>query len=147
LATRDTKDLYEMLGARTAVLAVRPADSDNLLRDPDLASRSSEWALRTIDPGELQALGTRVFLRWSRALHGLLCGSAGEDKDLRDRLWSAITGKTGGISALLSATLVSSFGAAPAVAAIVATLVAKVILQPAGEEVCSYWAARLGAEK
>jgi hypothetical protein len=147
LATRDAKALYGILGACTVALAVQPAESDNVLRDPDLATRSPDSNLRAIDAADLQTLGARVFLRWSRALHELLCGSSDEDKDLRDRLWSAITGKTGGITALFSAVLVSSFGATPAVAAIVATLIAKVVLQPAGEELCSYWAKQLDIEK
>ncbi len=103
-----------------------PVDVDDLLRD-------------TISQG----VGRRVFKRWSLALHNFLCGSGNEDQALRARLMSALTGKEGGAVALIAGTLVAAFGASPAIAALVATLVMRVVIAPAAEEICETWAKSL----
>jgi hypothetical protein len=104
-----------------------------------------------IDPDRLPrdsatlAIGRRILLRWSRVTHDFLCTSGGEDEDLRKRLMSALTGRDGGATALLAGSLVAAFGASPAVAAIVAALLMKLVVAPAKDELCQSWATSLAA--
>jgi len=64
---------------------------------------------------------------------------------LRHRLMSALTGREGGAPALLAGTLVAAFGLSPAVAALVAALLMKLVIAPAKDELCQSWAAALNA--
>jgi hypothetical protein len=91
------------------------------------------------------ALGRRILARWSRATYDFLCKSGGSDDDLRHRLMSALTGREGGAPALLAGTLVAAFGLSPAVAALVAALLMKLVIAPAKDELCQSWAAALNA--
>ena len=88
-------------------------------------------------------LGKRIFRRWSKALHDFTCSSSMDEKDVRDRLINAISGKEGGGVALIAATLVGAFGVSPAVAAVIAALVSRLIIAPAADEVCQAWAKSL----
>jgi hypothetical protein len=88
---------------------------------------------------ETTTVGKLIFRRWSRVLHNFACNSESEDADLRDRLLNAISGKSGGGVALVAAMLVASFGLSPAVAAVIAALLAKLIVAPAADEVCKAW--------
>jgi hypothetical protein len=87
---------------------------------------------------ELQSLGRRIFLRWSRTLHQFVCVPDKEDADIRERLLSALTGAEGG-AAVIAGVLVACFGASPANAAIIAALLLKIIIVPAGAELCEAW--------
>jgi hypothetical protein len=89
------------------------------------------------------AVGRRILARWSRTMHDFLCKSGGDEEDLRERLFNAITGRDGGATALLAGTLVAAFGASPGVAAIVAALLMKLVIAPAQDELCQAWAAAL----
>ena len=84
-------------------------------------------------------LGRRVFARWSRALHDFLCTPGAEDQQLRERLLNAIFARDGGGVAIVSGGLVAAFGLSPGVAAIVATLVVKLVVAPAQGELCEAW--------
>jgi hypothetical protein len=141
----------------TVVAALQRSSEPDLLaalaqRVQEATSGSVSIARMTpIDPDRLPrdsatlALGRRIFLRWSRATHDFLCNSGGADEDLRKRLLSAITGRDGGATALLAGTLVVTFGASPAVAAIVAALLMKLVVAPAKDELCQSWATSLAA--
>jgi hypothetical protein len=89
------------------------------------------------------ALGQRVFRRWSAALYNFLCGTAREEEALRSRLMSALIAKEGGAVALIAGTLVAAFGASPAIAALVATLIMHLVITPAAQEICESWAKSL----
>jgi hypothetical protein len=120
-------------------------------RVQDAAEGSPGIARMTaIDPDRLPrdsatiALGRRIVARWSRTMHEFLCGGGGEEEeDLRRRLMAALTGRDGGAPALLAGTLVAAFGASPAVAALVAALLMKLVIAPAKDELCRSWAASL----
>ncbi|ESY77456.1 hypothetical protein X739_32980 [Mesorhizobium sp. LNHC220B00] len=87
-------------------------------------------------------LGKRIFMRWSRTLQEFVCNPNDTDTDLQSRLVAALTGKEGGL-AVIAGVLVASFGASPAVAAIVATLLLKLVAEPLRGELCAYWAEQL----
>ncbi len=89
--------------------------------------------------GAFQEFGKMLFRRWNKALYEFVCQSSGEDNELRERLIGVLTGKEGGAAALLAGTLVAVFGVSPALAAVVATLVIRLVITPAGEVLCSSW--------
>lgn len=136
----------------------KPAvDSLASARDADLfaalgyqLSRSAEGSVRGgyiagIDKDDLprdkafQDLGKRLFERWNKTLHEFVCGSSSENKVLRERLVAALMGKEGGAAALLAGTLVAVFGVSPALSAVIATLVVRLVVKPAAHELCESW--------
>lgn len=134
LATQTTDELYRLIYVRTSQMAAPCGSSDLNLR-----SRSGEDdALRTSEATEI---GRRIFMRWSKTLHAFVCAPQNEDADLRSQLVSAIVGKGGGAAALVAGTLVASFGLSPAVSALVAALLLKLIVAPAADELCATWQA------
>jgi hypothetical protein len=56
---------------------------------------------------------------------------------------NAIFSKHGGGVALLAGGLVAVFGLSPAIAAVVAALLVKIIIAPTANEICSTWGATL----
>lgn len=137
LSVQDENDLYAALAQRLGRISEREPtsfafdtsfDTDDLLRDD-----------ATI------GLGKRIFRRWNGALHQFACKSDKEDQDLRTRLLNALTGSEGG-AAVIAGVLVAAFGASPAVAAIIAALLLKIVIKPATEEICDAWAKSLGSE-
>jgi hypothetical protein len=90
-------------------------------------------------------LGKRIFRRWNRTLHDFACNANAEDRDLKDKLLSAISMKTGGGTAVVAAVLAGYFLVSPPLAAVLAALLIKLILVPAGQEVCQAWAGALNA--
>lgn len=87
LLAQSEVDLYAALAQRVELAATgSPAvtefsmafSRDLLLRDESAIS-----------------VGKRIFRRWSRALHQFACIPDKQDQDMRDRLWSALTGTEG----------------------------------------------------
>lgn len=87
---------------------------------------------------KLTKLGKSIFLRWSLVLHEFVCNPKSSDRALQARLVGALSGRSGGVTALI-AVLVSYFALPAGVAVIIATLLVKLIVEPAGEEICSAW--------
>ena len=132
LLKKTAGELYVQLGA--------------LSLDPGAARRGSEGGYRSsVDPDDLQRgpaaseLGRRIFLRWSHALHDFTCKPREEDKALQEQIIQAIFDKNGGGVALLAAGLVTAFGVSPAISAVVAALIVKLIVAPAMDELCKVW--------
>ena len=92
-------------------------------------------------PG-LVDLGRRVLRRWNRALHGLACNPSDEDRDLKDKVFKALTGAEGG-TAILAGVIVTAFGLNIVAATLVATLVIRLFADTAGDEVCKWWGEHL----
>lgn len=86
----------------------------------------------------LVSAGKRIFVRWNRALHEFACKPSDADKDLQSNLLRALTGKEGG-TALIAGVLVTAFGMSVVLATLVATLLLKIVIVPAGEESCTIW--------
>jgi hypothetical protein len=127
----DEADLFQLLGSRITQCSTAPmrslsfdapVDKDDLVRGP-----------------ELFELGQRIFWRWSGTLHRFICSPSGDDADVKSQLLEAIGSKGGGLTALTAGILVSSFGVSPAIAAVVAALLLKLVFQPAGDEICEFW--------
>lgn len=94
---------------------------------------------------DLLELGTRIFRRVEREIHGMVCGGAAEDKGDRESILKA-TGSDVALGTALYAALTASLGLAPAVATVVAALLIKRIFAPAGEEICKFWAERIAKQ-
>lgn len=127
-------DLFAALGQRLSDSgnSGRVASLDKSVQVDDLVRGSA-----------MEELGRRVFRRWNLALHEFVCKSQGEDQDLRQRILHALSGKDGGAVALIAGILVAAFGASPAIAAIVATLLVRLFLNPTKDAVCEYWSEQL----
>ncbi len=135
LSHRSNEDLYAALAMRvgnTVDDQYRGATGFNVPFDADELRRDSESV----------NIGWRVFARWNRALHQFVCQPEGEDAKIRDQLLRALTGKEGGI-AVIAGILVATFGASPAVAALVAALLVRILVVPAADEVCRSWASSI----
>lgn len=83
-------------------------------------------------------LGSAIFKRLHKELHSLICGGVQTDEE-REKLKKMLSLDVAGMSVALATLLVSQFAVSPAIAAIVALLVVKKFIQPAGEEFCEFW--------
>jgi hypothetical protein len=131
LSNLSNSDLYAALAYHSALIAEGRAvpaaiDADDLPRE-----------------ASYQRIGRILFRRWNCTLHDFVCKSEGEDQQLREKLAAALTGKEGGAAALVAGILVSSFGVSPVLAAIIGTLLIRIIVAPAVDELCSYWTSSL----
>lgn len=92
---------------------------------------------------DLVNLGKAIFSRWNRTLHDFACGAGEDGTRMRDDLFKALTGKEGGV-ALTASVLVGFFGLSIVTATLIATILLKVVVVPAGEEVCRVWGETIG---
>lgn len=127
-------DLFSALGQRISDSSIngRTPALDTHIDIDDLVRSSA-----------MEELGRRVFYRWSLALHQFVCNPSSDDQDLREKILQALSGKDGGAVALIAGVMVAAFGASPAIAAIVATLLVRLLLNPAREELCAFWSEKL----
>lgn len=99
------------------------------------------------DPGkftqgpEQEQLGRKIFLRWSSAFHDLVCGSDQQDQLLRRQVISILSGaqESGGIAYMAGQLMVHFHNLPFAVAVLVCTVTAKLVVRPAMDEVCFAW--------
>lgn len=110
------------------ILSMRVIDLDKLPMDDETVS-----------------FGKRIFRRWNKAAHDFLCSPDPQNDELRERVLRAITGRDAGAPALLAASLVATFGIAPAVAAIVSALLMQIVIGPFADELCWKWTALLAS--
>lgn len=129
LCNRRAPDLFAALAQRVSDTAI--SDSN---RGFGAAIEVGAFTLNN----ETVALGRRIFHRWNKTLHQFVCEPDSNDDAVRTKLISALTGREGGV-AVVAAALVTTFGANMGVAAIVAALLMRLFLQPAGEELCATW--------
>jgi hypothetical protein len=87
------------------------------------------------------ALGKKVVLRCSRALHDFVCND-GEDPALRAKLTQALIGRDVSAISIITAALTFT-GVAPSIAILVATVINQVLFVPTIQELCASWDARL----
>jgi hypothetical protein len=139
LLTADEDTLLEKLGMRQiANTAQQPAV---LQYDPVLTHDSQ--VMGALD--DVRTLGRRLLARWSRELHKVMCGTAAADQKDRESLLKAIGVSDVAIASALTVLLIG-WGVAAAVATVVAALLVKRIIGPAGDEFCKLWGEKLGTE-
>jgi hypothetical protein len=137
LLKADEDQLYSQLGIRAKALAVDPSVSGSF--DPDVAYDEAEMGI--LD--DVRDFGKRLFRRWNRELNNLICGSDPDSREERAQLAKALGISEATAAAYISVLLVTSFGLAPALAAVAAAIIIKRFFRPALEEFCSVWQARL----
>jgi hypothetical protein len=135
LISRPENDLYALLASRVSDPGAAVGSADDRFR--------TAYDIDDLERGPAAELGKRIFGRCSRAAHDFCCSSGADDKKLRDQMLNAIFSKDSGGVALLAGGLVAAFGLSPAIAAVVAALLVKIIVAPAAEELCSTWGATL----
>ena len=128
-------DLFEALALKVQEAATTSAS---------IATFDAKFDSDLLTRGPMAEVGKRIFQRWSRTLHDFVCKPNSEDAGLRDKLIKSLTGKDGGM-AVLAGILVATFGASPAVAALLAALFVRLFAQPAAEEICKAWDEQLAA--
>ena len=133
LMRADVNELYELLALRVKTMEINPSQAGVL----EMKVRLDEGD-RGIK-GEIIELGKRIFHRWNAAAYQIVCGPEAVDTEDRKKFVDAIGINETTMAAALSAILVSSFGLAPTIAAVVATLVVKRFGRPVYEELCKTW--------
>jgi hypothetical protein len=91
---------------------------------------------------QLAEFGRRFFARFSRDMHELVCGADPSNAQVRTDLRSALTSKPT-FAAALACVLVSHFGTAPALAAVLAALVVRLFFDNALHVLCEMWSESL----
>ena len=132
----DEATLEQQLGMRLAIAHEQPTAA--ALEGKTFSANVSHLGIAD----DAKQLGRRLYVRISHELHELFCGSSNADAQDREKISKAI-GLGDGLVAAITGVLVSSFGLMPAIAAILAALLAKRIFEPAGDEVCSFWTEKL----
>jgi hypothetical protein len=87
----------------------------------------------------LRDIGRRLFKRWNAEAYKLVCGVSTDDEVAREEIAKSVGLGGVALGATIAGALVSSFGLAPAIAAVVGALVVKRFLQPTQEELCAIW--------
>ena len=137
LLESDEDQLLEELGLRATALQTSPELAGRFT--PDIAYDGTQMgALDT-----LRELGGRIFRRWEKESYGLVCGATDEDSTDRAKLAGAFGVGGAAVAALITAQLVTAFGLAPAIAAVIAALIIKRFMRPAYEEFCVVWGNRV----
>ena len=138
LLSADEDQLYAELGIRARALTDDPAAAGSF--DPDVTFDESQMG--ALD--DVKAFGRRLFARWNREAHSLVCGSDPDDAADREKLANAFGLGEAAVAGYVATLLVGSLGLAPALAAVIAALVVKRFFKPARDEFCETWATSLG---
>ena len=135
LLLENEDELFEQLGRRVQAIEGPSALGDQF---------DSEVSFDPSGAGEaLRQLGARIYQRWEREAFGLVCGTGSGDEGDRKELSEAFGVGGTAVAAMITAGLASTFGLAPAIAAVIAAIVVKRFLRPAYEEFCVVWGERL----
>ncbi len=134
LLKAEDDQLYEQLGIRARGMAIDPATAGSF--DSSVTYDAAQMGLKD----DVREFGKRLFRRWNKEAHQLVCGGGeGESKD-RDDLLKAFGVSESMVAATMAALLVSSLGVAPAIAAVIAALAVRRFFKPGYEEFCAVWA-------
>jgi hypothetical protein len=137
LMTYDEDRLYSELGMRLRTVRRDPTKSAQF----DLVPDTPLEELGVAD--DLRAFGRKFFDRVSTQAYALVCGSDSEQTEERGKLLQAFGIGRDAVAPALSVLLVGHLGLAPAIAAVVATLIVRLFFRPAHEAMCEVWQGRL----
>jgi predicted secreted protein len=139
LLQSDPDQLYAELGLRQKAIVDDPAEAG---RFETTATYEAEFA-GPLDV--LKELGQSFFKNVSKNAYDLVCGDDEANAAARQKLAKAFNSGETVFASTLAALMVTSFGLAPAIAAVVAALVVKLFLKSAYGAMCSVWKAHLPA--
>lgn len=137
LLESDEDQLYEQLGIIAKAMGGNPSVSASF--QPKVTY--SEAVMGPMD--DVRDLGKRIFRRWNKEAHKLICGSEEIDEKDREKLKQAFGFGEVTVAGALTGLLVTQFGLAPAIAAVLAALIAKRFFRPAYDEFCEFWKEKL----
>lgn len=136
LAEFDDTQLILHLGMSTQIInedleaITRGASIDSIDLIPHEITRANEDTFN---------FGQRLFKRLNASSYELLCKDPFDDGETLQKLSKALTESTATAASFLAPVLVANLGLAPAVAAILATLIVKTISSAVAGEICDTW--------
>jgi hypothetical protein len=139
LLESDEDQLYEQLGIRSSAMT-RDLSVAGALQ-PQIAHDVAAMGMME----DVRDLGKRIFKRWNREAHKLICGGEDLDKKDREALANAFGLGDAAVAGVVASLLITQFGLAPAIATVVAALVIKRFFRPAYDEFCDFWKEKLPA--
>jgi hypothetical protein len=137
LLRSDETQLYETLGIRQKAIDKQP-DLGNRY-DADIAYDATEMGPKDF----LRELGVNILKRWNKEAYKLICGGDTADATDRNNLVRLVASGSVDAGGVLAGILVASLGLAPAIAAVIAVIILKRFVKPAGQEFCNLWAQNL----
>jgi hypothetical protein len=141
--SKEVKPAHDLMKAGDqelfALLAARASDPQEAFGTPgDRFGTRYDPATLPKGPSVFE-LGRRIFLRCADALRTFLCAPNDDDKELRDRIKSALVARDASAIAIIAGGLVAAFGMGAAAAAVVATLLLRIIVVPTVNVLCEEW--------
>lgn len=129
---KEDEALLVLIGMREKAIEAEPELKDD-------ANLNVVYAEPTMGPlDEIKRLGKRIATRWSKELHGIVCGNESKDAKERESLLSSLSlGETAVIAAVAGALI--SLGVGAAIAAPLAPLIVRRFIWPAKDELCEAW--------
>ena len=137
LLTEPEDELFAELGIRARALSRHPAAAGSF--DPDV--RYNEVWMGDVD--DVRAFGRRLYERWDRELHDLVCGNDPAGNAERKALGDALGAGESAFAVSLAIVVVSSLGIAPALASVAAAIVVTRFFNPTLDHLCQSWATSL----
>jgi hypothetical protein len=136
---KDQQELFAELGLRSIVVNRMPAISDQLV--PAISPHDVPMPTRE----ELIKIGQRVLNTWNREIYRFICAEDAQDKQDKQRLYTAIMGKDTAAVAILTNLIITANILSPALAVPVAALIIRLLVIPAGKTLCEVWKEKLPA--
>jgi hypothetical protein len=137
LLSAEEDQLFAELGIRARALAADPTIGGTF--DPDVVYREAEMGALE----EVRSFGQRLFMRWNRELHTIVCGGDPDDAADRAELVDALGVSEIAAAGYLATLIAGNLGIAPALATVAAAIVIRRFFSPAVKEFCSAWARTL----
>ncbi len=129
-------ELEVILGLREKKIGEQP----DLAADPNLPVMYDSTHLGLLN--DARDIGKRILKRWNKELHGLVCHPKNPEAQKLGEVIANAAGVKGGVEAALIAAVVSALlvlSLSPAIAAVVAPIVVRKFIVPAGDELCMAW--------
>jgi hypothetical protein len=127
-------DLYQVLTLRVRAIEAEPNRSgDFSLQTPKLMGVSED----------LVNFGRKFFNRLQHNAYELLCGKDDDYKDLRNQVNEALSSSITAATGVIAAALVSTIGLAPAIAAVIAAILLRLVGKTTLQATCALWTEKL----
>jgi hypothetical protein len=143
LLSRDTDQLYELLGMR-----IKAVEED--LEKQGTFVPQVEYSAHMGPAEDLSKIGRRMLNKVHVQTYGLVCGTDPEDDEDRKKILDALGISVDAAVVVLAGVLVSTFGLAAAFAGVLAALIIKRFAVPALGEghagICELWAEYLPSQ-
>jgi hypothetical protein len=133
LLSEPEDELLAELGIRARALSRHPAAAGSY--NPDV--RYNEVWMGDLD--DVRAFGGRLYERWERELHDVVCGEHPGAGDARKALGEPIGDGEPPFAAYLAILIVSGLGIAPALASVAAAIVVRRFASSSLDELCRAW--------